>query len=46
MRFWLPTLVGLFAALFIARTDPGAPGMMTGLLTSLTGLDIAIRLDK
>ncbi|HTV06862.1 MAG TPA: hypothetical protein VME86_15945 [Acidobacteriaceae bacterium] len=46
MRFWIPTLGSLFTALFIVRFDPSPSGMMTGLLASLTGLDVASHLSK
>jgi hypothetical protein len=46
MRFWIPVLTSLFAALYIMRIDPGPSGMMTGLVASLTGLDVAGHLSK
>lgn len=46
MRFWIPTLVGLLAAVCIVHTDPAAPGLMASLLASLAGLDIAIHLNS
>jgi hypothetical protein len=46
MRFWVPVLGSLFAAGYIARFDPSISGLMAGLLTLLTGLDVACHLSR
>lgn len=44
MRFWIPFLSTLFAAAYIVKFDPTPVGYMAGLLTSLTGIDVAAHL--
>jgi hypothetical protein len=44
VRFWIPILSTLFAAIFIARLDPTPVGIVAACLMSVTGMDVAARL--